>query len=146
QLSEFRIAWCTGDLAGIGAARAPRQSVLAWFRQATNVDHAPQHLVVTDVAAEGLDLQRAARVVHYDLPWTPMRLEQREGRAIRLGSTHGTVSVVRFAPPGPVERALRLEHTLARKAALPSIAGLGEGGRSLWRWRADLAELLGGKA
>jgi hypothetical protein len=150
RLPELPMAWCTGSRAGLGHSLLPRRTVLGWFREGPGSPlPRPErvcHLLVTDVAAEGLDLQRAARVVHYDLPWTPMRLEQREGRAIRLGSTHGTVSVVRFAPPGPVERALRLEHTLARKAALPSIAGLGEGGRSLWRWRADLAELLGGKA
>ncbi|HZI75237.1 MAG TPA: DEAD/DEAH box helicase, partial [Gemmatimonadales bacterium] len=109
QLSEFRIAWCTGDLAGIGATRAPRQSVLAWFRQATNLDYAPQHLVVTDVAAEGLDLQRAARVVHYDLPWTPMRLEQREGRSVRRGSHNGEVEVIRFHPPELLEKRLKAE-------------------------------------
>jgi hypothetical protein len=96
--------------------------------------------VVTDVAAEGLDLQRAARVVHYDLPWTPMRLEQREGRAVRLGSRHPEVEVVRFVPVPMLERSLRLEATLARKASLPAAAGLGAGGRHLWRWRTELAE------
>ncbi len=150
RLAALPMAWCTGSRAGLGHRLLPRCTVLGWFREGPGSPlPRPEracHLLVTDVAAEGLDLQRAARVVHYDLPWTPMRLEQREGRAIRLGSTHSTVSVVRFAPPGPIEQALRLEHTLARKAALPSRAGLGPGGRSLWRWRADLAEMLGGEA
>ena len=150
RLAALPMAWCTGSRAGLGHGLLPRCTVLGWFREGPGSPlPRPEracHLLVTDVAAEGLDLQRAARVVHYDLPWTPMRLEQREGRAIRLGSTHSTVSVVRFAPPAPIERALRLEHTLARKAALPSRAGLGPGGRSLWRWRADLAEMLGGGA
>ena len=150
RLAALPMAWCTGSRAGLGHSLLPRCTVLGWFREGPGSPlPRPEracHLLVTDVAAEGLDLQRAARVVHYDLPWTPMRLEQREGRAIRLGSTHSTVSVVRFAPPAPIERALRLEHTLARKAALPSRAGLGPGGRSLWRWRADLAEMLGGGA
>ena len=103
----------------------------------------PRHLVVTDVAAEGLDLQRAARVVHYDLPWTPMRLEQREGRAVRLGSRHAEVEVVRFVPPPVLDRALLLEATLARKARLPAAAGLGAAGRHVWRWRAELADQFG---
>jgi len=150
RLAALPMAWCTGSRAGLGHSVLPRCTVLGWFREGPG-SHLPRperacHLLVTDVAAEGLDLQRAARVVHYDLPWTPMRMEQREGRAIRLGSTHSTVTVVRFAPPAPIERALRLEQTLARKAALPSSAGLGPAGRSLWRWRADLAEMLGGGA
>jgi hypothetical protein len=101
---------------------------------------APHHLVVTDVAAEGLDLQRAARVIHYDLPWTPMRLEQREGRSVRYGSRYSLVEVVRFAPPPVLERSLGLEATLARKAKLPAAAGLGPAGRRIWRWRAEQAE------
>ncbi|MBI3746094.1 MAG: hypothetical protein HY264_06140 [Chloroflexi bacterium] len=42
-------------------------------------------LLASDVAAEGLNLQRAGRIVHYDLPWTAVRLEQRDGRALRQG-------------------------------------------------------------
>jgi hypothetical protein len=99
-----------------------------------------RHLLVTDVAAEGLDLQRAARVVHYDLPWTPMRMEQREGRAVRPGSSHREVEVVAFRPPPALERALRITQTLAAKARLPAAAGLGAAGRGLWRWRSELAD------
>jgi hypothetical protein len=115
--------------------------VLGWFRVGNGAPAPPaRHLIATDVAAEGLDLQRAARVVHYDLPWTPMRLEQREGRAVRLGSTHPTVEVVTFAPPPVLERALRMTRALVLKARLPSLAGLGAGGRRLWRWRSELAD------
>jgi hypothetical protein len=122
----------------------PRASVLGWFRQRDEIA-APRvhHLLVTDVAAEGLDLQRAARVVHYDLPWTPMRMEQREGRAVRLGSAHREVEVVAFRPPLAIERALRITQALAVKARLPAAAGLGAGGRGLWRWRSELAEAYG---
>ena len=45
-------------------------------------------LFATDVASQGLNLQHRARwVVHFDLPWTPMRLEQRVGRVDRIGQT-----------------------------------------------------------
>jgi superfamily II DNA or RNA helicase len=146
RLCDLPLAWCTGVRAGLGHAMLPRRVVLSWFREGPGPElprpARARHLIVTDVAAEGLDLQRAGRVVHYDLPWTPMRLDQREGRAIRLGSSHAAVSVVRFTPPAPLDRTLRLERTLARKAALPSRAGLGPAGRSLWRWRTELAELL----
>ena len=136
------VAWCTGDRAGLGHAPAPRSVVLGWFRDDRRTD-GPQCLVVTDVAAEGLDLRRAARVVHYDLPWTPMRLEQREGRAVRLGSSRPSVDVVRFDPPPALEAALGLGAGLARKASLPARAGLGTRGARLWRWRSELADRVG---
>jgi superfamily II DNA or RNA helicase len=43
-------------------------------------------LLATDAAAEGLNLQHGCRVViHYELPWSPARLEQRAGRVDRIG-------------------------------------------------------------
>lgn len=42
-------------------------------------------LVSTDVLSEGLDLQVANVLINYDLPWTPLKLEQRIGRVWRLG-------------------------------------------------------------
>ncbi|MEO8089040.1 MAG: DEAD/DEAH box helicase [Gemmatimonadales bacterium] len=143
RLSDLRLAWCTGNRAGLASTPLPRRVVLGWFSESLQVGAGPRHLVVTDVAAEGLDLQRAARVVHYDLPWTPMRLEQREGRAVRLGSRHSEVEVVRFAPVPILERSLHLEAILARKAKLPATAGLGIEGRHIWRWRTELAERYG---
>jgi len=136
------VAWCTGDRAGLGHAGAARAVVLRWFQE-PGLHPMPRCLLTTDVAAEGLDLRRAERVVHYDLPWTPMRLEQREGRAVRLGSLHGCIEVVRFPPPPSLEAALGLEQRLAGKAALPERAGLGPRGARLWRWRTSLADRLG---
>ena len=148
RLTDFPLAWCTGARAGVGPTLVPRAVALGWFREGPGATESRppnvRHLLVTDVAAEGLDLQRAARVVHYDLPWTPMRLEQREGRAVRLGSRHPVVEVVRFPPPAPLERALGLERLLARKARLPATAGVGPEGRALWRWRSEVAAALGG--
>ena len=136
------VAWCNGDRAGLGHVPAPRSVVLGWFRD-DRIVAGPQCLVVTDVAAEGLDLRRAARVVHYDLPWTPMRLEQREGRAVRLGSARPAVDVVRFEPPPALDAALESGSRLTRKAALPGRAGLGVDGLRHWRWRAALADRVG---
>ncbi len=43
-------------------------------------------LVATDAASEGLNLHHACRlVVHFELPWTPLRLYQRSGRVNRIG-------------------------------------------------------------
>jgi hypothetical protein len=44
-------------------------------------------LVATDAAGEGVNLQNANRMVNYDLPWNPNRLEQRFGRIHRIGQT-----------------------------------------------------------
>ena len=43
-------------------------------------------LLATDAAGEGLNLQHACRlVINLELPWNPMRLEQRIGRVDRIG-------------------------------------------------------------
>jgi superfamily II DNA/RNA helicase len=53
-----------------------------------------QVLVCNDAASEGLNLQAASAVVNYDLPWNPSRVEQRIGRADRIGQARDTVKVV----------------------------------------------------
>ena len=56
-------------------------------------------------------------VVHLDLPWNPARLDQRVGRARRLGSRHAVVTVYSVAPPASAERMLRIERSAAREAS-----------------------------
>ena len=52
-------------------------------------------LVATDCLSEGINLQQHFdAVVHYDLPWNPNRLEQREGRVDRYGQQRSTVKTV----------------------------------------------------
>ncbi len=52
-------------------------------------------LVATDCLSEGINLQEQFNaVVHYDLPWNPNRLEQREGRVDRYGQKRPTVKAV----------------------------------------------------
>ena len=56
----------------------------------------PRTLVATDCLSEGINLQnKFSAVVHYDLPWNPNRLEQREGRVDRYGGPP-KVRAVRF--------------------------------------------------
>ena len=54
-------------------------------------------LVATDCLSEGINLQdHFSAVMHYDLPWNPTRLEQREGRVDRFGQQATEVRVVTF--------------------------------------------------
>lgn len=131
-------AWCTGEAAGIGFTRMEREAVLSWFRP-TAPSGGPATLIATDVAAEGLDLQRAGRIIHYDLPWTAVRMDQRDGRALRLGSRHQSVEVIRFELPPPIERRLGQLRLVARKRRLPRQAGIDLHGARRWIWREGLA-------
>ncbi|MEJ5241173.1 MAG: helicase-related protein [Anaerolineales bacterium] len=65
----------------------------------------PRVLVSTDCLSEGINLQEKFNAaIHYDLPWNPNRLEQREGRVDRYGQTAKTVKVVRyFGKNNPVD-------------------------------------------
>jgi len=51
-------------------------------------------LIATDVISEGLNLQRlSSNIVHYELPWNPNRLEQRNGRIDRIGQKKEIVNI-----------------------------------------------------
>ena len=50
-------------------------------------------LVSTDAGGEGLNLQFCHAVVNYDIPWNPMRIEQRIGRVDRIGQTHAVRAI-----------------------------------------------------
>jgi hypothetical protein len=60
-------------------------------------------LVCTDAAAEGLNLQTADLLVNFDLPWNPMKVEQRIGRIDRIGQTHATIFVSNLCYLGSAE-------------------------------------------
>ncbi|HEX2988349.1 MAG TPA: SNF2-related protein [Chloroflexota bacterium] len=85
-------------------------------------------LISTESGGEGLNFQFCHHIVNFDLPWNPMRIEQRIGRVHRLGQTED-VQVYNLATRGTVED--RLVRLLFEKLNLFSeVMG-------------DLAELLG---
>jgi superfamily II DNA or RNA helicase len=119
---------------GSGASRfaageAPRQDVLRAFAPLAQGAPPPPPaletdlLIATDLLSEGLNLQDAERVVHYDVPWSPARLAQRVGRIDRLGSLHAGIATVMFLPPEPLAGALALEERLAAKVRVQTAAG-----------------------
>ena len=60
-------------------------------------------LLCTDAAAEGLNFQFCGALINYDMPWNPMRVEQRIGRIDRLGQEHPTIRIVNLHYEGTVE-------------------------------------------
>ncbi len=71
-----------------------------WMRQLFR-DHA-QVLIATEAGGEGINLQFCNYMINYDLPWNPMRLEQRIGRIHRYGQNKD-VHIYNFALKDTVE-------------------------------------------
>jgi SNF2 family DNA or RNA helicase len=84
----------SGDL-----SRAEKDAAIARFRDEAHV------LLSTGAGGEGRNLQFADTIVNFDLPWNPMRIEQRVGRVHRIGQTRD-VFVFNFCQEGTVEEQL----------------------------------------
>ena len=72
-------------------------------------------LVSTDAGGEGLNLQFAHVIINYDIPWNPMRLEQRIGRVDRIGQPR-TVRAINFVFEDSVE--FRVREVLEQKLSV----------------------------
>jgi len=72
-------------------------------------------LIATDVLSEGQNLQDAAIVVNYDLPWAIIRLIQRAGRVDRIGQQSDTIYCYSFLPADGVERLIRLRERVRQR-------------------------------
>jgi len=85
-----------------------RNGILAEFKSKTDI------LISTDAGGEGLNLQFSNCVINYDLPWNPMKIEQRIGRVDRIGQKRDVV-VFNFVLADTVESRVRdvLEEKLA---------------------------------
>lgn len=78
---------------------------LGWREKEEALDQFRTHspvLVSTEAGGEGRNLQFARIVINYDLPWNPMRVEQRIGRVHRLGQEH-PVRVINLVARGTIE-------------------------------------------
>ena len=60
-------------------------------------------LLFSEIGCEGLDYQFCDCIVNYDLPWNPMRVEQRIGRIDRNGQQSENVAIVNLITPGTVD-------------------------------------------
>lgn len=77
-----------------------RKKVQAAFASDTRI------LISTDAGGEGLNLQFCHVIVNYDMPWNPMRMEQRIGRVDRIGQQH-IVRALNFVLEDTVEHRVR---------------------------------------
>ena len=82
-------------------------------------------LVATDCLSEGINLQHLfSAVIHYDLPWNPNRMEQREGRVDRFGQSAPKVSaVVMYGKDNQVDKAV-LEVLIRKARAIRTALGI----------------------
>jgi len=111
-----QMAVATGDV--------PNPTALAWrFSPVSNdkpVNNEIRVLISTDVLSEGQNLQDAAIVVNYDLPWAIIRLIQRVGRVDRIGQKAPNILCYSFLPVEGIEKIInlrvRLKHRLNQNA------------------------------
>ncbi len=82
----------------LGGMGDQKQDILAQFKQGkTSI------LLSSEVGSEGIDLQFCRFLINYDLPWNPMRVEQRIGRIDRLGQKADRISIINFSLVDTIE-------------------------------------------
>ncbi|MDJ0306796.1 helicase-related protein [Dehalobacter sp.] len=86
-----------------------RNAVLQEFKKDTDI------LISTDAGGEGLNLQFSNCVINYDLPWNPMKIEQRIGRVDRIGQ-QSDVFIFNFTLADTVEN--RVKDVLEEKLSI----------------------------
>lgn len=72
---------------GIAWVGVAKEEIKEAFRRGDDI----KILVCTEAASEGLNLQSCGVLINYDMPWNPMRVEQRIGRIDRIGQVHDEV-------------------------------------------------------
>jgi superfamily II DNA or RNA helicase len=76
-----------------------RQDIINSFRD----DEDRSILLSSEVGSEGIDLQFCRIIINYDLPWNPMKVEQRIGRIDRLGQNAEKIAVVNLSVADTIE-------------------------------------------
>jgi SNF2 family DNA or RNA helicase len=79
-----------------GMSRGKKDWMMDLFRKRAQI------LVATEAGGEGINLQFCHHMINFDLPWNPMRVEQRIGRVHRLGQTHD-VKIYNLSTTGTIE-------------------------------------------
>ena len=103
-----RFAAVTGDAPDPSAFARRFSPVSNNARDKVSVADELRVLIATDVLSEGQNLQDAAIIVNYDLPWAIIRLIQRAGRVDRIGQNAEEILCYSFIPADGVERVINL--------------------------------------
>lgn len=82
-----------------GSVKESRSSILKRFQYNTE----SKVLLSSEIGSEGIDLQFCWVIMNYDLPWNPMRLEQRIGRVDRLGQKSPKVIILNLIYEGTID-------------------------------------------
>jgi ATP-dependent helicase HepA len=98
QAAGYRVELITGKVED-----ADREHLRERFRLPRDNSDALDILLSSEVGCEGLDYEFCDRLVNYDIPWNPMRIEQRIGRIDRFGQQSDKVLIFNFVTPGTVE-------------------------------------------
>ena len=96
--TRLRVGLVHGDIPDDERAELRRR-----FALPKHEDAALDVLLSSEVGCEGLDFQFCDFLVNYDLPWNPMRIEQRIGRIDRYGQKSETVAIKNLVTPGTVD-------------------------------------------
>ena len=116
-----------------GDATEPKDEIIKKFADPAG----PSVLLSSEVGGEGIDLQFSRLVINYDLPWNPMRVEQRIGRLDRIGQNADRITIWNLFHEGTIDgriyRRLYEKLDLCREALGDFEAVLGEEIRDLTR-------------
>jgi len=96
EATEYRgkVALMHGDI-----PTKDRQKIIRKFRQTNEI----KVLLSSEVGGEGLDFEFCNAIFNYDLPWNPMRVEQRIGRLDRYGQRHEKILIHNFSMVGTID-------------------------------------------
>ena len=86
-----------------GVGDDERVALRARFEMNRDDDEALDVLLFSEVGCEGLDYQFCDFLLNYDLPWNPMRIDQRIGRIDRWGQTSEAVAIYNLITPDTID-------------------------------------------
>ena len=108
-----------------GVADEERAALKARFEKDPNDASALDVLLFSEVGCEGLDYQFCDCLVNYDIPWNPMRIDQRIGRIDRWGQESEAVVIYNLITPGTVDADI-YERCMARIGVFERALGANE--------------------
>jgi FMN phosphatase YigB (HAD superfamily) len=130
------------------------QEQMAVIEDFGRADSKVRVLFAGDVASEGVNLHRQCHhIMHYDVPWSLIRMEQRNGRIDRYGQQHPpqfAALILRSETPGAIDDTTVAEKVLRREEAAHRNLGSAEAAVGEFDWREEedrlTKDLLAGRS